>query len=373
MATTPARGPGTRGRLFRETSHSPSLAELVGYEQAKRYIDFCFIASPYYPTPAMLKRLQENLPHLIKSYPASNPLQCQKDLAAVLKVNPEHLLIGNGSTELIALINETLVDHIAIPTPTFGEYLEKLKDPRDAELYRLNLEDHFQLDLDAYLSWIRKKALKCALVINPGNPTGQLQPLAAMKRFLHQARDLELVIVDESFIDFAGDPIPSLLHSADQFSNLLIVRSMSKHCGVPGLRLGYCYSGNLYLLNRLRRFLPTWNVNALAEYFLSLLPPTNADYHRARKRLIADVQALHQALQSIPALYAYPTGSNFVLIRVNSGPTARELQQTLLRDYRMYVRDCSNKTGMDDRHIRVASQGRAKDARLVKALRTLLR
>ncbi len=64
--------------------------------------------------------------------------------------------------------------------------------------------------------------------------------------FLHHAKDMELVIVDESFIDFAGEAIPSLLQVADQFSNLLLVRSMSKHCGVPGLRLGYCYSGNLY-------------------------------------------------------------------------------------------------------------------------------
>ena len=101
--------------------------------------------------------------------------------------------------------------------------------------------------------------------------------------FLHRAKDMELVIVDESFIDFAGDPVPSLLPVADQFSNLLLVRSMSKHCGVPGLRLGYCYSGNLYVLNRMRQFIPTWNVNTLAQYFLSLLPATDAAYHEAAK------------------------------------------------------------------------------------------
>ena len=80
-------------------------------------------------------------------------------------------------------------------------------------------------------------------MINPGNPTGQLIPLEEMIDFMDRAGDMELVIVDESFIDFAGDPVPSLLPLADRFSNLLIVRSMSKHCGVPGLRLGYCYSG----------------------------------------------------------------------------------------------------------------------------------
>ena len=170
----------------------------------------------------------------------------QKHLAAVLHVNPENLIIGNGATELIVLINTTLIDRIAVPVPTFGEYIEKLQDQRDAELYPLKPEEHYQLDLPDYLAWVRQRGLKALLVINPGNPTGQLFPLEEMIDFLQRAKDLELVIVDESFIDFAGDPVPSLLPVADQFSNLLMVRSMSKHCGVPGLRLGYCYSGNLY-------------------------------------------------------------------------------------------------------------------------------
>jgi threonine-phosphate decarboxylase len=357
--------------LFYETSHSPSLADLVGYDKASGIIDFCFIANPYYPTAEMLRDLQENLPSLIKSYPSSNPLMSQKHLAEVLHVNPEHLLIGNGASEIITLINETLIDHVAVPIPTFGEYIEKLKDLRDAELYALKANENYQLDLADYLAWVRERRITSLLVINPGNPTGQLIPLDEMVDFLHRIKDLELAIVDELFIDFAGDPIPSLLPLASQFSNLLIVRSMSKHCGVPGLRLGYCYSENLYLLNRLRRFIPTWNVNTLGEYFLSLLPPTDAAYHQARKRLISDVRCLCEALNPIPGISVYPTGANFVLIKINTGMTATELQARLLDEHRMYVRDCSNKIGMDNFHIRVASQGREKDTRLVIALQEL--
>jgi histidinol-phosphate/aromatic aminotransferase/cobyric acid decarboxylase-like protein len=196
-------------------------------------------------------------------------------------------------------------------------------------------------------------------------------PLEEMIEFVHQASDFELIIVDESFIDFAGNPVPSLLPVAERFSNLLIVRSMSKHCGVPGLRLGYAYSSNLYLLNRLRRFLPTWNLNTLAQYFLSLLPSTDADYHEARKRLIGDVAWLYGALRTVPGVDVYPTGANFVLFKITTGVEAAELQSRLLDGYGMYVRDCSNKVGMDRFHIRVASQGREKDARLVAALREL--
>ena len=135
-------------------------------------------------------------------------------------------------------------------------------------------------------------------MINPGNPTGQLFSLDEMIDFLHHAKDMELVIVDESFIDFAGRSVPSLLHVADQFSNLLLVRSMSKHCGVPGLRLGYCYSGNLFVLNRMRQYIPTWNVNTLAQYFLSLLAVHRRGLSRSRRlRLIGDVRWLYNALR----------------------------------------------------------------------------
>ena len=358
--------------LFYETSHSPALADLVGYEKARDIIDFCFIANPYYPTPEMLRDLQHNLANLIKSYPSSSPLMSQQNLAAVLHVSPEKLIIGNGATELIVLINTTLIDRIAVPIPTFGEYIEKLRDQRDAELYPLDVDQRYELRLPEYLQWVHHRNLRSALIINPGNPTGQFIALDDMIDFMNAASDLELVIVDESFIDFAGDPVPSLVPVAEQFSNLLIVRSMSKHCGVPGLRLGYCYSGNLYLLNRLRRFIPTWNLNTLAEYFLSLLPQTDAAYHEARKRLIAEVRWLYGALKTIRGIEVYPTGANFVLFRVNTGMTATELQSRLLEEHHMYVRDCSNKVGMDDRHIRVASQGHDNDARLVEALRTLV-
>jgi histidinol-phosphate/aromatic aminotransferase/cobyric acid decarboxylase-like protein len=358
--------------LFYETSHSPALADLVGYDKAKDIIDFCFIANPYYPTPEMLRDLEHNLPNLIKSYPSSSPIMSQQNLAAVLHVSPEKLIIGNGATELIVLINTTIIDRFAVPIPTFGEYIEKLRDQRDAELYPLDPDQRYELHLPDYLQWVHRRNLRSALIINPGNPTGQFIPLDDMIDFMNAASDLELVIVDESFIDFAGDPIPSLMPLAERFSNLLIVRSMSKHCGVPGLRLGYCYSGNLYLLNRLRRFIPTWNLNTLAEYFLSLLPQTDAAYHEARKRLIADVRCLYEALKSIRGIDVYPTGANFVLFKVRTGMTASELQARLLEEHLMYVRDCSNKIGMDDRHIRVASQGRDKDARLVEALRVLV-
>jgi histidinol-phosphate/aromatic aminotransferase/cobyric acid decarboxylase-like protein len=361
-----------RGDLFPDTSHSPSLAELVGYERASEIIDFCFIANPYYPTPEMFAALAEALPALIKCYPSSNPATTARVLADVLGVDPNDLILGNGATELIVLINEVLVDRIGVPVPTFGEYIEKLRDPASAEIYALSPERDYQLDLGEYLAWARARGLKALLVINPGNPTGQLHSRRDMVEFLEAASDMDLIIVDESFIDFAGDPDPSLMPVADRFRNLLIVRSMSKNYGVPGLRLGFCYSRNRAMVERLRRLMPTWNLNILAEYFLTLLPSSDAAYRESLAQVSSDVVLLSDALATIPGIFVYPTGSNFVLFRVAGGFTAAGLQARLLDDHLMYVRDCSNKVGLDDRHVRVASQGRELDARLVEALRELM-
>jgi histidinol-phosphate/aromatic aminotransferase/cobyric acid decarboxylase-like protein len=122
----------------------------------------------------------------------------------------------------------------------------------------------------------------------------------------------------------------------------------------------------------MRQYVPTWNVNTLAQYFLSLLPATDADYHEGRKRLIGDVRWLYESLKSIRGIYVYPTGANFILLKIEGGMTAAELQTLLLTDHKLYVRDCSNKIGMDQYHIRVASQGREKDAKLVSALQIVL-
>ena len=357
--------------LFYETSHSPSLADIVGKEMLDKIVDFCFIANPYYPDKKLLKLLQRELPMLIKSYPSSNSIISQRNLASVLHVDPCSLVIGNGATELITIIVEELIDDIAIPVPTFSEYTEKIRRKDCAKLFQLPAEQDYQLNLDIYAAWIDENKITSALIINPGNPTGQLIPLNAMMKFLDKMSHLKMIIVDESFIDFADENIPSLLPHIDKFRNLMLVRSMSKHCGIPGLRLGYCCSSNKEYLKCVRKSLPVWNINTLAEYFLTQLKKTDADYHKARLKVISDIRYFYQELKKIEGFHVYPTGSNFVLIKSHCGLTATELQHILLEEYHAYVRDCSNKVGLDAYHIRAASQGRKKDKILIKALQEI--
>jgi len=354
--------------LFYETSHSPSLLDIVGEKMLGDVIDFCFIENPYYPGKKLLRKLQKKLKVVIKSYPSSNPVLAQNDLASVVHVNSEYIIIGNGATELITIIQNHLVEDIGIPVPTFSEYIDKLRHSERVKLFQLPENNQYQLNLNDYAEWIINEKLSAALVINPGNPTGQIIATEEMRLFLEKMRHLKLVLVDESFIDFSGYDIPSLMPFVEEFSNLIIVRSMSKHCGVPGLRLGYCCTANTDFLKKIRAVLPVWNINTLAEYFLSQLKNTDKEYNIARKRVIDDVQDLYQQLKKIDGLEVYPTGSNFIFVKIKWGATAYQVQMQLLEEYGVYVRDCSNKVGLDKYHIRVASQGRKKDKFLIKAL-----
>ena len=358
-------------QLFEETSHTPALVDLVGEKSMDKVIDFCFIENPYFPDRKILKKLNQKFTALIKFYPSSNPKLAQQNLAEVIHVNPEYLVIGNGATELITIIQRQLADDMGIPIPTFSEYIEKLQNSEKVKLYQLSEDKHYHLDLNEYAAWLISENISSALIINPGNPTGQLFSITEMIGFLKKMKHLKLILVDESFIDFSREEIPSLLPFVEEFRNLIIIRSMSKHCGVPGLRLGYCCTANEQFLKEIRDVLPVWNINTLAEYFLSILKETSAYYELARKKVLVDVRQLFEQLEHIPGIEVYPTGSNFFLIKIGFGLSAREVQMKLLEEFGVYVRDCSNKVGLDNFHIRVASQGRKKDKRLITALKNI--
>lgn len=354
--------------LFKETTHSPALVDIVGPAHVAQVVDFCFIANPYYPTAAMMDDLLARIPEIIKAYPSSNPRLAREQLAEVLHIKPEYLLLGNGATELITLIEKELIGEIAIPVPTFSEYLDKLRDASCARLYQLPAENDYQLDLGDFAQWIDDRDISSALIINPGNPTGQFIARPELEAFFNRMAHLDVILLDESFIDFSGVANPSVMDVIERYPNVIVIRSMSKHCGVPGLRLGYCCTANAGFMKRLTDLLPIWNINTIAEVFLGMLPATDVEYQQSVVRVVADVQAFYRGLLTVPGVKVYPTGSNFILVKINFGITALDLQMRLLEEFGLYVRDCSNKIGLDQFHIRVASQGVQSDARLVEAL-----
>jgi len=333
--------------------------------------DFCYLVNPYFPTPEMLAKLRINLKGLVKSYPSG-----YKNISFLLSqwigINPDNIIVGNGASELIEIIMRHLVKRLTLPLPTFNEYEVRLK--RSKINYFPCKKEDFSLDMDDFVKSINISNSNAALLINPNNPTGAFTPVDHIKFLLKRLKSLDLFILDESFIEcVSGTEIPTMEEFIYDYKNLLIIKSMSKVYGIPGLRLGYVVTTNKRLLSALRRELPIWNVNSISEFFLELLLKYKQEYRESRKAMIKATEKLYQWLSTeVKYLHAYPTKANFVFAEITNGITSTELRDLLLQKARILIKDCSNKIGLNNKYIRLASRTLEENRELINTLKSIL-
>ena len=173
-------------------------------------------------------------------------------------------------------------------------------------------------------------------------------------------------------MDFCGERA-TLEPELARFLNLMIVKSMSKAYGIGGLRLGYLATADLELAARARSALPIWNVNGLAEAFLRHLPAFAGDFRASVKLTRTECDELYDQLAEIPGVYAHPPDANFVLVRLGPGRRSEDVVRALLRDHRLFVKDCAGKSMRDgERYLRVASRTSSENAHFAGALREVL-
>lgn len=359
--------------LFKGTTHSPSVGLLAGGIEAAHLLEFCHPTNPYFPPEEMVNELLFQFPRVMRQYPSENR-RLSLLLAERLGVDVEEVVVGNGASELISMVNYTLVERPLVPIPTFSEFMEA---PRAAEkqVIPLQLQEdrEFALDVDEVVAAVRQSGADALVLINPHNPTGHLIEPHDLKALLAELQDLRMIMLDESFIEFASvSQVPTLIHDRADYPNLVFVRSLGKDYGIPGLRLGCLVAANRSVVSRIRRLLPAWNVNGLAELFLELLPKYEDVYEEARIQSIEATQELYQAVSSLQGLKAYPTRANFVLAKVTNGMTSTTLRDVLLSRYLIYIRDCANKEGLGERFVRIASRTTEENAQFVRILQTVL-
>jgi len=333
--------------------------------------NFCYLANPYFPTPEILTKLRVNLKELIKSYPSG-----YKNISFLLSqwigIDPANIIVGNGASELIEIITRHLVKRLTLPFPTFNEYEVRLK--RSKINYFPCKKEDFSLDLDDFVKSINISNSNVALLINPNNPTGAFTSVDHIKFLLKRLKSLDLFILDESFIECVSETeIPTMEKFIYDYKNLLIIKSMSKSYGIPGLRLGYVVTSNKKLLNALQRELPIWNVNSISEFFLELLLKHKHDYEESRKAMIKATEKLYQWISTeVEYLFVYPTKANFVFARIINDITSTRLRDLLLQKAQILIKDCSNKTGLNNKYVRLASRTLEENRELVDVLKHIL-
>jgi threonine-phosphate decarboxylase len=332
--------------------------------------DFCYMTNPYFPPEEFIDSLGLRLRELVKSYPSTN-WYLSSLAAKPLGVTHEELVIANGASELIDVIMDRFVKHLAVPIPTFDEFINRaVSQGKPVSTYQL--EGDFELDVDGFLLHVNDSGANAALLINPNNPTGTAISQEHLWHLLESLRHLDLVVVDESFIDFVRSvPAPSVMSRLQDFPNMIILKSLSKTYGIPGIRLGYAMSSNRDRIAELRSHLPIWGINSLAQYFLENIGEYQRQFDESCEQVRQAAQFLYAGLQEISYLHPYPTQGNFVLSRLVNEFTATELTTRLFEDFKILINDCSRKKGLDGSFVRMASRTVEENAQLIQALQAL--
>lgn len=347
-----------------------------GYWRFPQMLDFCYLVNPFFPPNRMKDEMRANFDELLTQYPSGmtvNSLLAGKFFG----VSTQYIVVGNGAAELIKSLMKQLMTEgykVGVVYPTFEEYPNRLTKEAIVPYY-VNQDDlHYSADdLKAFYEY---KEIKALMLINPDNPSGNYIP---KKDVLDLAawcaqRSIRL-IVDESFVDFSNEgPANSLLNDdiLEQFPEMLIMKSISKSYGVPGLRLGILAGADTDLLNRIKKDVAIWNINSFAEFYMQIFNKYESIYRTASEKFVSERNRFAERLSSIPYLRVIPSQANYFLCQVTKHYTSRQLTEKLLNDHNILIKDCDSKTGLEGKNfIRIAIRDAKDNDLLVDALKSL--
>jgi len=326
-------------------------------------LDFSVSTNPFMPPPG-IEKIINTAP--ITQYPDSQCTKLRQKISEKLGVPPENILTGNGTTELIRLIVFVYLrqgDRVLIVEPTYGEYeiACRLAGARLVK-YRAKEQEGFLPDIEEVVSTIRRQQPCAVFICNPNNPVGNYLSRQDIEQVLIALED-RLLVIDEAYVAFTENSWNSL--ELTKKGNVIVVRSMTKDYGIPGLRLGYAVSSNK-IIDSLRPALPPWNVNSIAqnagvyvlgqeEYLLQSLQQTQ----EAKSFLTGELTRL--------GFRVLPSDANFFLVKVDN---AMEFRRALLAKG-ILVRDCTS-FGLKE-YIRVAPRTLPECRKLIETISVILK
>lgn len=357
---------------------------------ASAILDFSASISPLGPPQSALDAIRSHLSSLT-AYPDPDYGELRAALGEALNVDPDWILPGNGSAELLtwAALDLSKLEATYLVTPAFGDYWRAMnafgaqvlecpldlksctivKNGQDADSTR----DEFSCGT-GILSMSKEVPVPLALnrdrgllLNNPHNPTGLLFSREAIRPYLEQ---FPLVVVDEAFMDFLPpEQQESLIDAVAEFPNLVILRSLTKFYSLPGLRLG-CAIAHPDRLRRWQLQRDPWPVNALAAAAAAAVVRDVVFERQTWDWLPVARQELFEGLASLPGLRPFPGAANFLL--VESSVSVALIQKGLLECHRILIRDCLSFPELGDRFFRVAVRDRADNLQLISALKEVI-
>lgn len=344
-----------------------------GHWRFPKMLDYCYLVNPYFPTQQMKDELRSSFDTLLTEYPSGmfvNSLLAGKYFG----IRQDYVVVGNGAAELIKSLMEDSDGKMGVIYPTFEEYPHRLRTENIVAFSPRN--NNLKYTEDDLITFFSDKNIQSLLLINPDNPSGNFIGMEGLQKLIVWSRELGVrLIVDESFVDFSDDFEHNTLLSNDILSanpHLVVMKSISKSYGVPGLRLGVLASGDTELIKWVKKDISIWNINSFAEFYMQIFGKYENDYKKACHQFIAERRRFEVQLRQIPYMRVLPTQANYFCVELIDKYSSTELTKLLLARYNIMIKDCDSKNGLKGRNfIRVSVRSQEDNDQLISALKEL--
>ena len=344
-----------------------------GFWRFPKMLDYCYLVNPYFRYSRIIDEMNANFKTLVGEYPSGmkvNTLLASKCWG----VKEEYVIPGNGAAELIKALMEELPGTLGVTRPTFEEYPNR-RNPETLVTFIPSNAD-YRYSAQDLMEFFSKNHADNLLLINPDNPSGNFIPKKDVLALADWCeKNGTRLIVDESFVDFShGYEENTLLDDGilEAYPHLVVMKSISKSYGVPGIRLGILCSADKDLIVKMKKVVSIWNLNSFAEFFMQIYTKYEKDYKVACEQFIKERDAFGDELRKIKFLRVMPSEANYFLCEILPPKKANELVLTMLKKYNILMRDCSDKKGFDGKqYMRIAVRSHEDNARLLNAFKEL--
>ena len=340
-----------------------------GYWRYPKLKDFCYLVNPYFPPKKMKDEIRSSFDDLLSQYPSG--MRVNSLIAARnYNVDASQIVVGNGAAELIKSLMGVLRGSVGIVRPTFEEYPNRYEKTQEVVFSPDN--EAFSYTAADLMTFFGEHPADNLVLINPDNPSGNYLGKEELERLIDwTAKKNMKLVVDESFSDFADEPVTLMNEEfLAAHPHVYVMKSISKSYGVPGLRLGVLASGDTETIAFMKKDVAIWNINSFAEFYLQIWEKYEKDYTKALERFRAERARFAARLKEIPGLTVYPSQANYVLAKLDGKLSAGALTRRLLIEYNLLIKDLTSKAGGP--YIRLAVRNEEDNDRLVEALREVL-
>lgn len=326
------------------------------------------------------KQLAANL-DVLSSYPDRNYTELKTAISQYLGTHgscdaktpsPEHIIVGNGSTELISLLIQTRRPKKALLLgPTYSEYSRELTLTESTlSYYNLKEELDFHLDIPDFCRTIRENDYDLVIICNPNNPTSSALSKEEIRTILETCRSAgSFLMIDETYVEFAPDISEiTAMQLVPDYPELMVLRGVSKFFAAPGLRLGYGATSNHDFLSSLIQMQNPWSLSSIGALAGRLMLTDESYISRTRSLILSERARMLETLAGNSHLKTYPAYANFILVRLlTPGLTSQEAFDHLIRQGLM-IRDCSTFEQLKGEYIRFCIMSPQDNIRLLNEL-----